>query len=172
MDSSQLTYKDFIATIVQLCHSAMSGSVYFTSEQNTSGRVVLNGGIISAISYSNKRGWDAVALIPGIHHVRYRFDEFGAKAPPDDGLPGTDIILKTLAPEGMVLQAKRPASGNAITPKQRQIIENALIEIVGPVGSILCDDHITANTSIEQAFAALATELSPDEINSIKKLLS
>lgn len=171
MESGQIYYKDFIATIAELCRTAMTGCLYFTTENNTPGRFHLKGGKILAIIYSNKKGWDAVTDIPSISSVRYRFDQFGASASTDDSLPSTDMILKTLAPEGVSLDANSQQTANTITQKQRDILEKALIEIIGPVGSILCDDHVKLDLTVKQVFASLSTELSSDEINNLKKLL-
>lgn len=173
MESGQVVYYDFVKVILEFCQSAASGCVFFTSDMNHSGRVIIKNGVICSVTYAHKRGNDAIALMPSIKAVRFRFDALAVKVSNDAGLPATGVILRNLAPLHDVLEmaaSAPPAAG--LSAAQKNIIEQALIEVVGPAGSFLCDDHLADASSLEEGLKSIETELTPEENNSFRQIVS
>lgn len=149
-----------------------------TCDQNHSARMVLAAGEIIFVSYANKKGNDAVAAMPRIQQISYRFDNSNVSISADDSLPPTSVIIRNIAPIGYTKETDILAADTASTGTQipsdaiKQQLNNLLLDLVGPMGSFLYADYVENAASKEEIIKSLSNELSAAEMEAVNKILS
>lgn len=118
----------------RLCQEKHSGTLFITTEENHSARLVIQEGIITGVTYRTKHGFDAIPFIKSITSGHYTFANKSvflsyseATAAP---LPGTPEILRLL---GVAIEA--PA--NPVSAQQPAAFPTTATPVAGPVKSEL-----------------------------------
>lgn len=137
-------------------------------------------GSIVFLYYFNKRGQDALKLMPEIVSGRYRFQEGTVPAMRSELLLTEDILRYLSAPagDGAVTEeepktAAEPPGGSAeaqaagLTSQQRQILEEGLAIHIGPMASLICEDHLRDGIDPRSAVELLAAEIPAEGAASI-----
>jgi hypothetical protein len=136
-----LTYKQLIDQLQRFCAEKRTGTVLIATEDNQLARILLENGNISFLAFGRKQAQDAVAQIREIKTGRIKFSE---------GHVGS-YNKQVLSPTREMLQA---LAGTRATPAAAlKIIENELIDILGPMGSIICAEHLKKIGDLTQASA-------------------
>lgn len=164
---------DFVEQLKKYCLSNSDGCVFITSvADNRSGRVILDAGKITDIGYANYRGTVAIHAISGLDKIRYRFSDVQVNFVTDSSLPSTDAILSKLlltSDEPVARKVSPAAGGGGVLNKQ--YIEDCLIDIIGPMGAILCEEHLHGESDTTVAISNIVAELSGEERTQFLKLV-
>lgn len=168
-----ISLTELVDELRQICSEQKSGVMYITSSANRSAQIMIDKGKIVFIYYFNKRGRDALALMPQIERGKYRFQEGTAPALKAD-LPETDEILHLLSTSGDVasddtepIQLERSEAevsieediNSSLTEKQKRILEEGLAVFIGPMAMIICEDHLRKTVDVKTAVELLAGEI-------------
>ncbi len=170
MTQELVQFSKIVDEIQRLCDRKTTGSLFITTSSNRSAQMMFDSGRIVYIYCSNKRGSDAVQMMSSIDSGKFRFQE-GPVPAQSENLPPTSEILKTLI--GFAQGAKAdsaPADSTdsgkpsvapveSLTAKQKSVLEDCLAEYIGPMASIICEDHFETAHSVESAMQALQAEI-------------
>jgi hypothetical protein len=160
---SNMPLPQLVTELATLCREGSTGTVFIATDDNRLARLSLNAGEIELISFHNKRGAEALALIPNIHAGRLRFDEGHKTATGTGGLPPTADILEFLsnspAPDTEIAPSAGRATHQHLTADDRRMIEDTLAEFIGPMASIVCEEHLDQATDLESALSKLAADI-------------
>lgn len=167
-----LPYQCLIEMVRDYCTQRRTGTVFIVSSDNRMAQVHLESGAIVALLCRGRRGLDAIAHIRDMIAGRLRFDDNFVSA---QGAERFDTD-KTLALLGCAAQpgarpraaacapaaaAAQPAGG-AISEQQAAKLEAILIQYIGPMGEIVCADHVAEAGNARALVAALSGEV-PDK---------
>jgi len=134
--------------------------VFIVTDDNQMARLNLNAGEIDFISFHNKRGADALAMLSNIQAGRLRFEAGHTAGKETIDLPSTVDILEYL--HNPVGTQSAPASsapkhtGMALSATHRVMIEEVLTEFIGPMASIVCEEELNAASNLESGLMRLA----------------
>lgn len=153
-----------IAEMETLCRNRSTGMVFIATDDNQMARLNLNAGEIKFISFHNKRGADALALISNIQAGRLRFEEGLTAETVTIDLPSTVDIFKFLNNPIGTLSASAVSSapkhtGMALSASDRVMIEEVLTEFIGPMACIVCEEELNAAPDLESGLRKLAAEI-------------
>lgn len=161
------SYSDFINQLRQHCLDHASGCIFITTNDSRSGRIILTDGKITDIAYANNRGGTAIRSITRIKELRYRFSNVQTNIPIDTSLPETNTILSDLLSSSTsdnLSTITTTQSTNDNTELSKKDIEECLVDIIGPMGGILCEDHLyQVDNDTVTAINHIASELSVNE---------
>lgn len=161
---------DFVEQLKRHCLSNSDGCVFITSvADNRSGRVILEAGKITDIGYANFRGTAAIHAISGLDKVQYRFSGVQVNFAADSSLPSTDTILAELSAAGG--KSAGGASTGASGVVNKKVIEDCLIDIIGPMGTFLCEEHLYGESDTTVAISNIMAELSSEERTQFLQLM-
>ena len=171
---SYIPFAKIVADLQQICAGRKTGILYITSDANRSAQIMIDQGRIVYIYYFNKRGSDALRLIPEIQTGRYRFQEGTAPAVRAE-LPDTEEILKVLSaparqndpdsgesPQKAVAAESGARAIITLTAVQKRILEEGLAMHIGPVAAIICEEHLPSTSDVKTAIELLAAEISAE----------
>ena len=117
--------------------------MFIITGENHAAQFVLREGEIVALTYRLLRGPDALPSMSSFTAGRYRFqDETMDRT--DPGLPQTADLLALLSaePAGKTAAAPTDAPPTAKIPDSlRLLIERELAEFLGPMASLICEEH-------------------------------
>jgi hypothetical protein len=137
-DNAPLNYGQMVDTLRDFCQQKKSGTVLVATHDNNLARILLDGGRIVSVVFGQMRGSDAIALIREIRSCRVKFSDSVVGSHEGVNLPATATILRMLggganAPGGAGTSAIEASLG---------IIEQELIEVLGPMASLIWDEHL------------------------------
>lgn len=155
-----------------LCRDRRTGTLLVVSSNNQVFQFSLKEGEILALVFQNKHGAEALEVLDSLRHqdVRANASRFAeghllsSKAP----TPATDYILELLrgghrGGSARSVQEPNPKSLR-MTDRTRKILEEELVEFLGPMAVILCDEVWSTAKSLDEALSILSQELSgPDQ---------
>ncbi|MBU1567898.1 MAG: hypothetical protein KJ630_20020 [Proteobacteria bacterium] len=153
--------------------------MFITTRDNRSAQIMLDKGEIVYLFFSSKRGQEALELMSTIRDARYRFQEGGAVSRRMQ-LPTTWTILQALNNElGQVAApAREPAEAKALVGKglsaeQKSVLETCLVDCIGPMAAIICEDHFNYVGDLQAAIEALSGEIpSPAQVKKFREMVT
>ncbi|MCI5221124.1 MAG: DUF4388 domain-containing protein [Candidatus Electrothrix sp. AR4] len=127
-----------VLALYQLCIEKQAGTMYIATKNHTIQFVLRDGNIVACRS-GTKEGYKAIEENKMINSGRYSFDknffiDNNASIP---FLISTDTLLKELAGQGAHTDVLTDAEFSAI----KTVIEEELTNTIGPIASIICEDH-------------------------------
>lgn len=188
-------YTHIIEALKKHCAVKDSGTLFITTQANAAVRFVLNSGKIISMAQSRERGIVALDAIRSMQNGRFKFSkEVAYSVDGAQQLPTTQELITLLlnVPDNVPvfaepeIQKKAPevvenitsvSVENASDPKTsvtisketvRKVIEFELIEEIGPMGSVVCDEHLESikeyseRSVIEQLIRNIAIEIDSD----------
>lgn len=170
-----VSYPEFVAKLSEGYQEQASCCVFFTTSNNAAGRVILENGQIIYLGYANKKGNNAIALMPEIQSLKYRVGQLRVQVPADTSLPSTELILRNLAPAG---NADTATSNNVapltsgMTSEEKQAVEETLIDMIGPMADFFIEDHVEGANSLQEAINNIMAELNSEEVDTFKAALN
>lgn len=181
MTQDILPFTEIIKELEKLCRNKATGTLSLTTATNRSAQVAIDHGEVVFIFYSGKMGEGALAAMAGIDGGRFRFQENSLPSR-RMVLPPTATILSRLAssatstagaaPSTTATSAAPSRSSGTLTAEQRQLLERCLAEHIGPMATIICEDQLRENLTIEEALDALAAEVpTPAAAEAFRKLV-
>ena len=155
-----------------LCRDRRTGTLLVVSSNNQVFQFSLRAGEIVALIFQNKHGAEALDVLEALRHqnVRANASRFAeghllsSKTP----LPATDYILESLrgGNRGGLVRSAQESNPKSLrmTDQTRKILEEELVEFLGPMAVILCDEVWSTAKSLDEALSTLSQELSdPDQ---------
>ncbi len=135
----------------KLCAAGVSGTLYATTEDNHSVRIVVDAGDIVSLIVGRLKGTAGIAPLKGAGVSRYRFQQgFVVR----DGAAG-GVSLHELLEEGESLpQPVLQVSG--VGDGVLEMIRLEAVECIGPVAHMICADHLRGVETRDGMVAALA----------------
>lgn len=172
-DEACVPLAEIVNGLNAVCVARQTGTMYITTDSKKSAQVMINEGVIVYLYFYNKRGMEALRLMAEMEFGRFKFQE-GLPTSLKADLPTTNEILKQL--EGAVakepviandvvsadMPAEKPAggkSGTGLNTDQKQLLEDALTDYIGPMAAFVCEDHLGTARDVESAVNALAAEI-------------
>lgn len=168
MNQDYIPFQAIIDKLEEFCNQQSSGILFIATKANRSAQIVLENGKIVFIYFYNKRGTEALKLMLTIEAGRYRFQK-NATSPRRSSLPSTDKILRFLNRETDNKIPHEPTEvtehvQSSLNDNQKRILETVLAEYIGPMATIICEDHLDSAPDMAAAIDALASEIpSPDQ---------
>jgi len=161
-------YRELVGKISGLCANGRTGSLFIVSETNCFARVVIAAGNIIYLEYRLKKGVEAIPVFLEIKHGTIDFKDGKVISHSASPLPPTPDLLAQLggqaAPAVSVAQSTaavtQPPAADAF-----KIIEEALIDILGPMASLVWEEHLEraggpeAQVDIGQLISNVSTEI-------------
>lgn len=159
-----IAFAEIVSVLKGYCAEKKTGVMYIATDANQSAQLVLNDGDINYIYFFNKRGDEALRLIPEIEKGRVRFSESSAPELRCE-LPSTEEILRYLS-AAAGLAVKRAASayaGGMLNGEQKQALKEGLALFIGPMATIICEEYLEEEQDLAGAIEKLALEIPSDE---------
>ena len=154
--SNWILYDDFVDLVRNHHHDAFSGLITGVSDRQHSFQIGFDRGNIVLLNYRIKKGLAALQLITQIE--RAKISEHTNSDIHDSGVdvPDTNTILSRLTANTLVDESDRtdisdvPAmrknsdssSQREINSSLKKIIETAAIHHFGPIGAMVCEEHL------------------------------
>lgn len=155
--SNWILYDDFVELVKNHHHTAFSGLITGVSDSNHAFQIGFDRGEIVLLTYRIKKGAAALQLISQIERARIS-EHPNADIHQTGGLvPDTSLILSeftaqtldettTMTTDISNLSPPRQASVTSgprpVDARLRKIIEKAAIHHFGPIGAMVCEDHL------------------------------
>lgn len=171
MNQDYIPFQAIIDKLKEFCTQQTSGILFIATKANRSAQIVLENGEIVFVYFYNKRGVEALKLMLTIEAGRYRFQK-NATSSRRSSLPSTDKILRFLKRETDNQIPPEPTEPTEVSEpvqssldeNQKRILETVLVEYIGPMAAIICEDHLDSAPDIAAAIDVLASEIpSPDQ---------
>ena len=149
-EGAYLPMSELLEELRRLCADRASGTVFIATPENRSARIVLREGRIVGLNYRAKRGMGSVQMIREMVSGRIGFTQ-GLAQPVggDQDLPATPVLLGLL--EGRSSASDASASSGGVgagladagidLAEARRIMEEELIEFLGPVAGFACQEE-------------------------------
>jgi hypothetical protein len=144
--SLSLTYPELVDEIRRWCVEKSTGTMLIATEDNQFAKILFDGGAITFLSYGQKRGADAIALLQKVGRALVKLSQGPTAAPATEAsLPDTTDILAQLAAAAgtsAVAVSSRAPLDEAALGNVLKIIEAELIEHLGPLADIVWSEHL------------------------------
>lgn len=168
MDNYNFTsFQAFVDLLRQLCEEKRSGTLFAATDANRMARIDLSAGQINAINFMHKKGSAALSLLPLIQVGRARFSDGVHSDPPGPAsdLPATEDILSHLLKAQAPPTSERRAQSPSFTldSQMREVLETLMADYIGPVASVICEEHFESADSMQALLSALASEIGDSE---------
>lgn len=161
--SRSSTFARFVADeLYKLCEQKRTGTFLAVTVDNRLTQFGLRQGEIVSLSFQHKQGTEALNLLQrqeGEVGV-FRFMEHLPATQQD--LPPTDLILdQLLGKSDPVSGLVDPRSVRMLSEQTKTVLQEELIEFIGPMAVIVCEEVWSTAKGLEAALDALSREL-PD----------
>jgi len=136
--------------IQKLCTAGASGTLYATTEDNHSARIVVEGGDIVSLVVGRLRGTAGIDRLKAAGVSRYRFQRDQVVL----GNTAEAVPLSALLAEGEPLpldSIEVPGVGDDVL----EIICREAVECMGPMAHMICADHLRGAATTDGMAAAL-----------------
>jgi hypothetical protein len=147
----------------KLCQEKRTGTLFIASVDNRLVQFGLDQGQIVFVSWQNKRGPEALLLLQE-QNFKVSVTRFVEGQSPVNRLelPPTDQILQQLeGGVGRLPATGDPASRRTLSDKAKTVLEQELVEFIGPMAAIICEETWNSVGELEAALEVLSREL-PD----------
>jgi hypothetical protein len=169
-----IPFRRIVEMVREFCTQRRTGTVFIVSDDNRMAQVHLESGNIVALLCRGRRGQEALAGMRTMHAARLRFDDNYLTADGGEhfdtsevleqlggGVPARSRAVERVAPPAPAAPAAAKGPG-AITPAQAAALERILVQYIGPMGEIVCADHLAGAGNAKALVAVLADEV-PDK---------
>jgi hypothetical protein len=169
-----IPFRRIIEMVREYCTERRTGTVFIVSDDNRMAQVHLESGNIVALLCRGRRGQEALAGMRTMQAARLRFDDNYLTA--DDaerfdtnavlellggGAPPRPRALERVVPQAAPTE-EAPGAPGRITSAQAATLERILVQYIGPMGEIVCAEHVAQAGNVRALIAVLAEEV-PDK---------
>ena len=174
-DKSILSYNELIGEILRFCREKKTGTALIATSDNQLARIMIENGDIIFLAYGRKHGQKTIPLFTAIKSARLKFSSGKVGAYEEGVMPPSQEVLEMLAGNRTEILTDSDAVGALVDdqiPEAIKIVENELIEFLGPMAGIVLSDNIEKVGDIlgPRALTDLI-ELVAQEIGDSKKTL-
>ncbi len=67
------TSSELWKTLIEKCQAQLTGTIFLVTEENRSGKIIIQQGKLTGISYGGKHNMDAFTMISGFSNIRHSF---------------------------------------------------------------------------------------------------
>lgn len=175
-DIVKASYTEFVNALDAFHRERTTGCVFFTSSIKRSGQIFITNGEFENVSYAYKKGREGLALMTQIELVKYRLGKQRVNAKIDPTLPTTHEILSylqshTSARPNQLAKKTLSADTNALSDVQKTIIENCMLEIIGPMADMIAEEHVHDAKNIQEALAGIQEDIDDKTFTLLKNAL-
>jgi hypothetical protein len=176
-----IPFRRIVEMVREFCTQRRTGTVFIVSDDNRMAQVHLESGNIVALLCRGRRGQEALAGMRTMQAGRLRFDDNYLTADSAEHFNTCDVLealtggvpARSRAVERLQPAAPRPApvpvqaapaqgGPGTVTPAQAAMLERILVQYIGPMGEIVCADHVAQAGNLKALIELLAEEV-PDE---------
>jgi hypothetical protein len=156
MDQTYALFADALAELRQLCQAKRTGNFFITTDRSHLAQFSLNQGDIVFLSFQGKLGADALPLMSEINRGRSRFVE-GSVLTSKIPLPSTQDIFRYLGAAEKTSTSKGSIGyqGKKLAGSMKVLLEEELAEFIGPISSIICEEHLRSAHDLGSALETL-----------------
>ena len=155
--SNWILYDDFVYQVRSLHDAAFSGLVTGVSDDNHSFQIGFDQGAIILLTYRVKKGLAALQLITRIERARITehpnsdiHEAAGEHLDTEEvleqlvasTLDETTTMITNITDVSTPARNDAPADSRAVDAKSRQLIKMAAVHHFGPIGAMVCDEHL------------------------------
>ena len=155
--SNWILYDDFVDQMRNLHDNAYSGLVTGVSDDNHSFQIGFDQGAIILLTYRIKKGLAALQLITQIERARiteHPNSDIHEAAGEDldtqevlgqlvaNTLDETTTVITSITDVPTLPQNDGPAASSSVDKKLKQLIKTAAVHHFGPIGAMVCDEHL------------------------------
>ena len=155
--------KDIVDEIGKLCRNRATGTLFVATGANQSARILFENGEITSIYFFNRHGREALEKMSVIEVGRYRFQDGFTPVRKRMDLPDTAVILEKLESfcgiESAADVVQTSGSGRRLTEEQKSVLEQSLVEYIGPMAAIVCEEYFREEMELEEIVEKLASEI-------------
>ncbi len=164
-----IPFRRIVEMVREFCSQRRTGTVFIVSDDNRMAQVHLESGNIVALLCRGRRGQEALAGMRTMQNARLRFDDHYLTADDSEQFD-TGAVLEVLG-GGVDARARAverapvaapPAGGAGVGPVQAATLERILVQYIGPIGQIVCAEHVEKAGNLKALIAMLAEEV-PDK---------
>ena len=165
MSQEYISFPAIIDELKSLCMKRVTGTLFVATKANRSVQIMIDEGEIVYIYFYNKRGQEAVELMTTIVAGKCRFQTTTAARRRDPSLHTQTIIQflqngkNGVANQSQDAPPKVPSKSFALTPQQKDILEQHLKKFIGPMAAVICEDHLDSASDMITAIDLLASEI-------------
>ena len=158
-EPAPMSYRQLMTELGALCAAKRTGTMFIATTDNHAARIGLRQGDIVSLVFRAQRGLEALDHIRKITAGSFRFSDAVLDKAAHPDLPYTADLLALMvgeesplpppAPAPPMAAAPRPPAAAAAPPvghpqlvRAQAVIESELTEFVGPIGPLLCREHI------------------------------
>lgn len=167
MSKQYQPFSRLISELERLTKQRETGYLLIATNTNKAGRILLDNGHIVAALYNHQQGEAALGAMQEIEQVRagFRPGQFDAIEEQKLAAP-TAKTLRRLAgylpnEESNAADAKKRIF--ALTDEHRNTIQSALVDLLGPMGDIICDEIFERYTTLEKVIKMASLEINSPE---------
>jgi hypothetical protein len=155
--SNWILYDDFVYLVRSLHDRAFSGLITGVSDDNHSFQIGFDQGAIILLTYRVKKGLAALQLITRIERARITehpnsdiHEAAGEHLDTEEvleqlvasTLDETTTMITNITDVSTPARNDAPADSRAVDAKSRQLIKMAAVHHFGPIGAMVCDEHL------------------------------
>lgn len=172
MSDGYVSLKEFTVSLHDLCKAKKSKMVFFTSDLNRAGRIVVDNGNIVSMRFFNKSGQQALNAMLDIGRLKFRVDDTAPGIMSELDTPASQDIFSQLLSAGQNVSSIDESTQSQLTEEMKKDIEKKLVNIIGPMGSLLCKDVLQTATSVNQIIDEMSKHLSIEDMETFKDNLT
>jgi hypothetical protein len=169
-----IPFRRIVEMVREFCTQRRTGTVFIVSDDNRMAQVHLESGNIVALLCRGRRGQEALAGMRTMQAARLRFDDNYLTADSAEHFNTSEVLealtggvpARSRAVERVAPPAAKPAPAQTgpgtVTPAQAATLERILVQYIGPMGEIVCADHVAQAGNVKALIELLAEEV-PDK---------
>lgn len=151
-----------------------TGTLYIVTTTSLLAQFGLSNGEITFLSVQNKHGLEALEALEALlkQGASVGTSRFADGHVPSFkmALPSTGQILDLLGKKSGPLPREADPRSGRMTEQTKMIVEEELVELIGPIAAILCDEVWSSVGSLDAVLEALIRELpDPDQAARFRK---
>ena len=177
---------NLVSEMQRISNNQVTGILFLVSGDNRSAQIsFLDGKMVYALC-QGKKGGNALDLVANMSELRFRFQE-GAIPPLRIDMPSLSAFSSQLLKKNTVargdktivktkndhapLSGSQQSKGQSLDENQKKIIQEVLADCIGPMASILCEDHLDSKNTVEDVIEAIAAEIPADQATRFKDIV-
>lgn len=175
--SNWILYDDFVDLVRNYHHSGYSGLITGVSDNQHSFQIGFDRGEIVLLNYRIKKGQAALEQITQIERAKITEHPQMEIQDLSGDMPETSSILSRLTANTLddtasntdisdvpALNENRSPSRSVIDPALKKVIETAAVHHFGPIGAMVCEEHLDApRGDIRAIILAIAQDVGANE---------
>lgn len=162
---------DLTSELQRIRDDQSTGIVFIASGDNRSAQISFLDGAMVYAQCQGQKGRKAIELVAQMAQVRFRFQKGPIPSSRIEMPPVEEVFAclhavkktDTKAPEMEKTTPKQAGAeaskGGALSSHEHRVIQEVLVECIGPMAMILCEDYLDKVKTVEEAIDTIANEI-------------